>query len=323
MSFRVLVTARSFCNTPGEHHDFLREQGCQVDLRSSANSLTAVELSALIPGYDGAILGLDRCDASVIERADRLRVISRYGVGVDEVDLDAASQRGIVVANTPGANQTAVAELTIGLIFTLARDIPGVAQASRNGQWKRSAGWELTGKTLGIIGFGAIGRDVARRAHALGMKVIAYDPVSHGEAHGVEAADLMTVLREADVISLHCALTPETHDLINAQTIEQMKPGAYLINTARGGLVDEDALYAALNSARLAGAAADVFKREPPNGSPLLTLDNFIATPHIGATTRESVLRMSMMAAQNLVAVLRGEPCGYIVNAEGLRRQHG
>jgi D-3-phosphoglycerate dehydrogenase len=323
MSYRILVTARSFCNTPGAHHDFLREHGCAADLRAGANPLTADQLRDLIPGYDGAILGLDHCDASVIECADRLKVISRYGVGVDEVDLEAASRRGILVTNTPGANQTAVAELTIGLLFALARDIPGVASASRTGQWKRSAGWELTGKTLGIIGFGAIGRDVARRAHALGMRVLAYDPVWRGEAEGAQPADLTTVLREADVISLHCALTPETQDLINAQTLSQMKPGAHLINTARGGLVDEVALYDALQSGRLGGAAADTFKQEPPTGSPLLTLDNFIATPHIGATTRESVLRMSMMSAQNLVAALRGEPCDYIVNAERLRRQHG
>jgi len=318
MTFRVVATARSFCNTEGPHHEFLRRNDCAMDRRAQEHPLTSAELCALLPGYDGAILGLDRCDAAAIESATNLRVISRYGAGVDQVDLQAAAQQGIAVTNTPGANRIAVAELAIGLMYALARSIPFVSGAARNNVWKRAAGWELTDKTLGVVGFGEIGREVAARAQGIGMRVLAYDPFWRGDMKGAHKVDLPTLIRESDVITLHCALTPETESLINAERIAQMRKGACLINTARGGLVDETALYDALKSGKLSGAAADVFRKDPPTDNPLLSLDNFIATPHIGATTRESVLRMSMMAAQNLVAVLKGEPCPYIVNAAAL-----
>lgn len=322
VAFRVLATARSFCNTAGEHHVYLKTQGCDLDLRPPANPISAAELGALLPGYDGVILGLDSCDASALVGADRLKVISRYGVGYDEVDLDAAARKGIAVTNTPGANQIAVAELAIGLMFALARQIPLIASAARQNSWKRPTGIELTGKTLGLIGFGAIGREVARRALGIGMQVVAYDPYYQGTFPGVALVTLDEVISRGQIISLHAALTPENHHLINAERLAQMQPGALLLNTARGGLVDEQALYDALSAGKLRGAAMDAFENEPPEGSPLLTLDNFIATPHIGATTHESVERMAMMAARNLVAVLRGEPCDSIVNAELLRNYH-
>lgn len=311
--FRVLVTARSFANTPGAHQDMLREGGCELDLRAPSHPYKAEQLRELISGYDGVILGLDACDASVIERADQLKVISRYGVGVDAVDLQAAAAKGIAVTNTPGANMLGVSELTLGLLFALARQIPQVAAAAKGGAWTRPTGWELSGKQLGVVGFGAIGRDVGKKAVALGMKVLAYDPFWKGEMDGVENASLERVIAESDVITLHCSLTPETANLINTERIATMKDGAYVINTARGELVDEDALYNGLKSGRLAGAAIDAFRVEPPTGSPLLTLDNFIAIPHLGATTRESVQRMAMMASENLLAVLRGENCRYLV----------
>jgi D-3-phosphoglycerate dehydrogenase len=320
MLYRILATARSFCNTPGEHHAWLKSQGCVVDLRPPTNPMTPAELGALLPGYDGVVLGLDSCDESALVNADRLKVISRYGAGYDQVDLEAAARRGIAVTNTPGANQIAVAELTIGLMFALARQLPLIASAARQNTWKRLIGLELTGKTLGLIGFGAIGREVARRALGLGMQVIAHDPFFKGDFPGVELSPLEEVIRRAHIISLHAALTPENHHLINADRLAQMQPGALLLNTARGGLVDEAALYAALASGKLRGAAMDAFEQEPPENSPLLTLDNFIATPHIGATTHESVERMALMAARNLLAVLRGEPCESIVNADLLRK---
>lgn len=313
-TYRILVTARSFGKVPGAHHDYLAQNGCAADLRAGPHPLTAAELAALIPGYDGAILGLDHCDASVIARADRLRVISRYGSGVDQVDLSAARDRGIAVTNTPGANRIAVAELAIGLMFALARNIPATTTAARAGEWKRGAGIELTGRTIGIVGLGQIGQEVARRAHALGMTVVGYDPFITDLPATIRRADLPDVLRAADFVSLHSAATPETENLINAERLALMKPTAYLINTARGSLVDENALLAALQSGKLAGAAADALRADPPTGSPLLGLENFLYTPHIGATTQESVERMALMAAQNAVAVLRGEPCPFIVN---------
>jgi D-3-phosphoglycerate dehydrogenase len=313
MSYRVLVTARSFGKTPGPHHDFLAQHDCLVEVKAQAHPLTAAALGDLIGGYDAAILGLDYCDATVIARADRLRVISRYGSGVDQVDLAAAHARGIVVTNTPGANRFAVAELAIGLLFTLSRDIVGVAAAARNGTWKRSAGVELTGKTIGVIGLGLIGREVAARAHGLGMVVLGYDPYVADPPALIRQVDLPELLRESDFVSLHSAATPATENLIDAARLALMKPGAHLINTARGALVDERALLDALRSGHLAGAAADALRDDPPTESPLLALENFYYTPHIGGTTRESVERMALMAAQNTVAILRGEPCRYIV----------
>lgn len=318
MTFRVLATARSFCNTPGAHHDLLRDGGCELDLRASVHPLSSDKLAAVIPGYDGAVLGLDVCDASVITAADRLRAIARYGAGVDSVDLKAAAERDIIVTNTPGANQIAVTELAIGLMFSLLRSIPQVASAAKTGQWLRPTGGELNGRTLGVVGFGAIGRGVATRAAALGMRVIAYDPFWQGDNPIAAHATLDEVFTQADVVTLHSALTLETRGLVNTYRLSTMKPTAYIINTARGELVDENALYDALASRRLAGAAADVFHHEPPQDSPLLTLDNFIATPHIGATTTESVARMAMMASQNLLATLRGEPCPNIVRYTGV-----
>jgi D-3-phosphoglycerate dehydrogenase len=318
MVFRVLATARSFCKSDGSHHEFLRENGCEVTLHPPASPLSAPELSRLIPGYDGLILGLDYCDGAVIAASDRLRAISRYGSGVDRVDVDAATRHGIVITTTPGVNRVAVAELAIGLMFSLARSIPQVVINTRSGVWERVQGWELSGKTLGLIGFGAIGREVAIRALALGMHVLAYDPFSTVDLPGVQAVDLPVLLREAHIVSLHCAVTPETEGLINAGRIAQMRDGAYLVNTARGELVDEDALYAALKSGKLAGAASDVFRQEPPEGSPLLTCDNLLATLHMGGTSRESTLRMPMMAAQNLVDVLHGRPNDHVINAAAL-----
>lgn len=323
MPFRVVATARSFCNTPGAHHDLLRAQDCVVDLRAQAHPLDAAALGALLPGCDGVILGLDECSAAALAQADSLRVISRYGVGVDAVDLQAAAQRGIAVTNTPGANSVGVAELAIALMFALARDLPNVAHAARTGQQKRGAGWELTGKTLGLVGFGAIGREVAQRALGLKMQVLAVDPFWRGTFEGVRRVEMPELLAESHIISLHTALTPETANLINAAALAQMRDGAVLINTARGGLVDEAALAEALAAGKLAGAAADALQDEAAATSPLLALENFIATPHLGATTRESVLRMALHAAENLVKILRGEPCEFVVNADLLAAGRG
>lgn len=321
MVFHVLATARSFCYSDGPHHEFLRVNGCDVDRHAPDHPMRAEELREIIAGYDGVILGLDTCDASVIARADKLRVISRYGAGIDQVDLEAATRRGIAVTSTPGANKIAVAELCIGLMFALVRNLPQIATAARNGIWKRAAGRELFGKTLGIIGLGQIGREVAIRAGALGMRVLAYDPFTRYTVSGVQTVDLTPLIHESDIVSLHCALTPETRGLINAERLAQMRQGAALINTARGDLVDEAALYESLKSGHLGGAAADVFHNDPPADNPLLLLDNFIATPHIGAMTQEAVQRMSMLAARNLVAVLRGESCEFVVNAAALQTE--
>lgn len=316
--FRVLATARSFCRSAGPHLDLLRDQGCDVDLGAADHPLSAAQLAARIPGYHGAILGLDGCDASVFAAADRLRAVSRYGVGVDAVDLDAATAHGVIVTNTPGTNATAVAELAIGLIFALARDLPRAAASTRARRFERGTGWELAGRTLGLVGFGTIGREVALRAHALGMRVLAHDPFRTDGFAPAEATGLDALLRASDVVSLHAALTPDTRHLLDADRIALMPPHAVLVNTARGDLIEEAALYRALREERIAGAALDAFAHEPPSESPLLDLDTVIATPHLGAATRESVERTAMLAARNLADVLHGRPCPHVVNREAL-----
>lgn len=313
--YRILVTARSFAKTPGAHHQYLQTHDCIVDLRAPDHPLDSAGLAALLPGYDGVILGLDRCDAAALEQADRLRVISRYGVGTEAVDLHAAAARGIAVTITPNTNNVSVAELAIGLMFALARGIPTMANAAREGTFARHTGVELAGKALGVVGFGAIGREVARRGLGLGMRVLAYDPFYQGDWMGTIARSLAALLSEADVISLHVPLTNETRNLINADSLRTLRDGAFIINTARGGLIDERALYEALGEGKLGGAAMDVFAHEPPAGSPLLMLPNFIATPHAGGATREAIARMALLAAENCVTVLNGEPCVNLVRA--------
>ncbi|MFC2024327.1 phosphoglycerate dehydrogenase [Chloroflexota bacterium] len=315
--FRVVATARSFCNNDGPHHDYLHNNNCEVDLCPPKHPLPSVELKKLIRGYDGIILGLDECDSAVINHSDKLRVISRYGAGIDQVDIDAASTRGIIVTNTPGTNRIAVAELTFGLMFALLRNIPKATYNAQSSIWQRYQGYELYGKSLGIIGFGFIGREVAKRARCLGMHVLVHSRHCK-KAAGVSLVNLDTLLRESDILTLHTSLTPENRDLIGTEQINQMKDGAYIINTARGELINEESWYQALKSGKLAGGAADVFREEPPKNNPLLTLDNFMATLHMGSTTKESIARMAMMASENLLAILRGQHCDYVVNKEAL-----
>ena len=302
---RVVATARAFCASDGPHQAIIRDAGMELVLAAGAAPRSAPELAALAADADALLLGLDDCDATVFAAAPRLQVVSRFGSGVDTVDLDAAARHGVTVTNTPGANTVAVAELTLGLILALARDLPAAVATARSGEWKRKSGWELEGKTLGLVGLGRIGRAVAVRAAAFGMRVIAHDPYA-ADVPGVARVTLDELWAEADVVSLHLGLDAGTRHLIDAAVLARLKPGAVLINASRGGLVDETALADALRSGHLAGAAADAFDHEPPVGSPLLALPTFIPTPHLGAATREAARRMGEAAARNVVAVLSG-----------------
>jgi D-3-phosphoglycerate dehydrogenase len=275
-------------------------------------------LEEVIDRYDGIVIrSATRLTGDLIGRATRLKVIGRAGVGVDNVDVDAATRRGIVVANAPESTVVSAAEQTIGLIVALARNIPQAHAALKSGRWERSrwSGVELAGKSLGVIGFGRIGQQVARRAIGLGMSVVAYDPFVGSDRFrelGVERAETLdAVLGEADVVTLHSPLTDETRCLIDRQSIAQMRDGARLVNAARGALVDEDALLEALRSGKLAGAALDVFSAEPYEG-PLLELDNVIVTPHLAASTDEAQDRAGLIVAEQVVAALDG---GIVSNA--------
>jgi D-3-phosphoglycerate dehydrogenase len=279
---------------------------------------TESALEDVIDRYDGIVIrSATKLTRDLIDRATRLKVIGRAGVGVDNVDVDAATRRGIVVANAPESTIVSAAEQTIGLIVALARNIPQAHAALKQGRWERSrwSGIELAGKTLGVIGFGRIGQQVARRALGLGMHVTAYDPfVGHDRFRdlGVEQArSVEALLGAADVVTLHSPLTDETHRLIDRAAIEHMRDGARLVNTARGALVDEEALAEAIRSGKLAGAALDVFSAEPYSG-PLLELDEVVVTPHLAASTDEAQDRAGVIVAEQIVAALDG---GIVTNA--------
>ena len=276
------------------------------------------DLAERIGDYDAIVIrSATKLTAELIERADRLKVIGRAGVGVDNVDVEAATRRGIVVANAPESTVTSAAEHTIGLLVALARNIPQAHAALKQGRWERSAwgGVELEGKTLGVLGFGRIGQQVARRALGLGMRVVAYDPFVAKErfrelgVERVESAD--DVLAVAEFLTLHLPLTPETRGFLGREAIAKLPDGARVINAARGELVDEEALVEALRSGKLAAAAVDVYSKEPYEG-PLLELDNVVATPHLAASTEEAQDRAGVIVAEQVVAALEG---GLVTNA--------
>ena len=260
----------------------------------------------------------------LIEGAPRLRVIGRAGVGVDNIDLDAATERGVAVLNAPSGNTTSAAELAFALLLSLARRIPAADRSMREGAWDRKAfrGMELHGKTLGLVGAGRIGAEVARRARAFGMRIIAYDPYlsdERADTLGLVVAPLERVLEEADVLTLHVPLTDATENLIGADALARMKPGAYLINAARGGVVDEGALLDALQEGRLGGAALDVYADEPPAADhPLRALDSVVLTPHLGAATREAQRNVAQEIAGAVRAALVDGDLSKAVNAPAL-----
>jgi D-3-phosphoglycerate dehydrogenase len=257
--------------------------------------------------------------APVIEAGTNLRVIGRAGVGVDNIDVAAATRRGVVVCNSPEGNTIAATEHTLALLLAVSRNVPQADASLRAGRWERSkfVGVELYNKTLGVIGLGKIGAEVARRALALGMRVIANDPFVSGELAqrlGVEMVELPELLRSADYLTLHVPVTKETRYLLGRDEFVQMKDGVRIVNCARGGVIDEAALAEAVGAGKVAAAAVDVFEKEPPQGSPLVGLDNVITTPHLGASTQEAQIKVAVDVAQQVLEVLRGRPARHAVN---------
>jgi D-3-phosphoglycerate dehydrogenase/(S)-sulfolactate dehydrogenase len=281
----------------------------QVDFRPG---LAPAELREIIGGYDAlAVRSATRVTAELLGAAPKLRVIGRAGTGVDNIDLNAATRRGVVVMNAPGGNSVSVAEHTMALLLALARSIPDASDSTRRGKWEKkkySSGRELAGKTLGVVGTGNIGQLVVQRAKAFGMKVVAYDPFLSPEAAaklGVELIELGELFGRADAITLHVPLTEQTRNMVNASTLARMKPGALLVNAARGGLVDEKALAEALKARRLGGAALDVFEMEPPSAdNPLFGCENFIATPHLGGSTEDAQQNVAVIVCEAMVEYL-------------------
>jgi len=291
----------------------------QVDVRLG---LPQRELIAAIGEYDVLIVRSEtQVTAEVIEAGKKLQVIGRAGVGVDNIDLQAATRRGIIVVNAPLGNTVSAAEHTIGLMLALARHIPAASASLKEGRWerKRFLGIEVRGKSMGIVGLGQVGSEVARRARGLEMHVLGYDPfVSEERAHvlGVELVSFEDLLKRADFISLHTTLTPDTRHFIGEQQLKLVKPSVRIINTARGQLIDEQALCRAIEEGRVAGAAIDVFSQEPPpTDSVLLKDDRILVTPHLGASTAEAQERVAIDVAEQVVSILKGEPALYAVNA--------
>jgi D-3-phosphoglycerate dehydrogenase / 2-oxoglutarate reductase len=254
---------------------------------------------------------------ALLSQAPELHVVARAGVGVDNVDLAAATARKVLVVNAPTAATTSVAELTVTFVLLLVRDLYGTIQATKGGAWKRGVqGAELSGKTAGLVGYGRIGREVARRLQAFGASTVAFDPLLPKSPDETPLVSLEDLLARSDVVSLHAALTPENHHLLNADRLARLRPGAYVVNVARGALIDEEALLTALGSGRVAGAALDVFETEPPTRTALLAHPKVIATPHLGASTPEAQHRAGVQVAEELLRLLRGEEPLYLVNAE-------
>ena len=313
----VLVTATSYGRSDPRLKLELETAVSRVTYNTSGKPLTSAQLQELLPDVDGFIAGLDEIDAAAIMAAPQLRVIARYGVGINNVDLAAARAQGVVVTNTPGANSASVAELTIGLLLNLLRPIQQAASETRLGGWPRLNGVSLVGKTVGLVGLGAIGKEVARRLAGFDCATVAYDVAADTDfarRHAITLVALDDLLAVADVVSLHLPVLPETRHMVNAAFLRRMKPGAYLINTSRGELIDEAALLAALMDGRVAGAALDAFQQEPPGANnPLLALPQVIPTPHMGAHSDGATNAMGRMALADCLAVLRGEMAKYPV----------
>ncbi len=287
--------------------DILKKAGLEVDVKTGMNP---EELKACVGGYHGLVIrSATKVTADIVEAAANLKVVGRAGSGLDNVDKAAATKKGIVVMNTPGGNTVTTAEHTVALMFALARMIPQATASMKNGKWekKRFMGVELYHKILGVIGMGAIGKQVAQRALALGMNVVGYDPYlseENAKEMGIEKVELPALFNRSDFITIHTPITAETRNLISKKTFRMMKDGVRIINCARGGIVNEADLYEALKSGKVAGAALDVFEKEPPDENPLLTLDNFICTPHLGAATEEAQENVAIAIAEQVVDYL-------------------
>ncbi len=316
---KILVTSASFQDTHGPHMQLLMQQG--YTLSFAKGPLPATELENMIGGFDGLLCGDDDITAGVLQKGaeGKLQYISKYGVGVDRIDTAMANQLGILVTNCPGVNQVSVAELVFSLLLSFARHIPIETNITKAGGWQKMTGFEIFGKTIGIVGFGAIGREVAKRAAAFGMPVLVATPrppslylQQNGYAACASVSELAT---KADIITLHLPLTPATRGLVNDSLVSVCKPGAILINTARGGLVEASAVLAGLQNGLLGGYLADVLEEEPmPANYPLNNHPKVLITPHIGSRTVESVARQGTLAVENLVNMIAGNVAAYSQN---------
>jgi D-3-phosphoglycerate dehydrogenase len=317
---KILLTTTSFQDTPGEHHDLLKKTGWEII--TARGPLNEADTFALVGDVDGYICGDDAITRKVLEKArPKLKVLSKYGIGVDKIDVKSCTEFGIPLLFTPGVNHTTVAEHNFLLLLALEKNLLFHTDSTRSGGWKRKTGHELLEKTIGIIGLGRIGKEVAIRARAFGMKVIAKDnhfDEAFGQQYGVKkAASLDELFAVSDYVSLHTNLTPETRDLVCAKSIAKMKKGVLILNCARGEIVNTNDMVAALKSGQVGGYGTDVLDQEPPPADhPLLKLPNVVITPHVASRTYESVVRQATCAVKNLILAMNGEKPIAQVNPE-------
>ena len=308
---RILLTTTSFQDTPGAHHDLLAQTGWEI-IRARG-PLNEADTLALVGEVDGYICGDDMITRAVLQKAlPRLKVLSKYGIGVDKIDTKSCTEFGLPLLFTPGVNHTTVAEHAFLLLLSVEKNLLFHTDSTRAGGWKRKTGRELFEKTIGIVGLGRIGKEVALRARAFGMNVVGFGSYwddAFAAEHGIRRLETFEELAAiADYVSLHTNLTPKTKSLVRAETLAKMKPGVVIVNCARGEVVNTADLVAALKSGHVAGYAADVLDEEPPKPDhPLLRLPNVVITPHIGSRTNESVVRQATAAVQNLILAMKGE----------------
>ena len=317
---KVLITATSFSEVTKEPEERLKEAGHEVIHNPYGRPMTAEELAPLLKGIDACGAGVDDFSAAALVQADRLKIIAKHGAGVDNIDIAECTRRGIVVANVPGANAEAVADMAFALMLAVARHVPLGDRTTKAGEWINTYGLDLHGATLGLLGMGRIGKGAARRGKGFEMRVLAYDPYfdeAFAAEHGIERAEsIEQLMKEADFVSVHMPLNEETHGIIDAAKIGLMKPTAILVNTARGAIVDEEALAEALEEGRIYGAGLDVYATEPPTDSPLLRCERAVTMPHNSSNTTGALLGMGNGLTDAVLAVLKGERPQYCVNPE-------
>lgn len=301
---KVLVTPRSYGKTDPTVFEMLRAAGLEVVRNDTGTIFTKEQMLEKIADCSGVIVGVDPLDQDVIAAAPGLKAIAKYGTGIDNIDLDAAKARGIKVSVTAGANSAAVADCAFGMLIAMARKLPLIDSECRTGNWKKISTKDVSGAVLGIVGMGAIGRLMVRRAQGFDMKVLAYDPYwdeAFAAQYGVVRAELDEIFAQADFISLHVPLLPSTREMVGEKQLNMMKKDAVLINCARGELIDEDALLRALEQGRIGGAALDVFVKEPPEDPRWYILNNVLLGSHCAASTAGASLNMGRMATENLI----------------------
>jgi len=316
----VVITPEVLFQQEGPHIEMLRQSGFEVRFPHRGGLTEETETIEAVREAAATIAGSEPYTERVLAALPNLRVISRWGVGVDCIDLDAVTRHGVAVAITPGSNHEAVAEHTIAMLLALIRSLARQNREIRRGVWNKVPLLPMRGRTLGLIGMGRIGQSVAVRAAPFRLRLVAYDPVpdrAFAQTHSIELVDLDTLLGEADYVSLHLPLTPSTSGLINRETLSRMKPGSFLVNTARGGLIVEEHLLAALQSRHLAGAGLDVFAQEPPSpANPLLALENVLVTSHLAGVDVQSSMDMAVQAAQSIIDLHQGRwPHQTVVNS--------